>query len=144
MERIIPLQTLSDANKQAYMPGKRVREINPRYPISKELRHPKEFANNIYSSVKTSLKISSDAIVNEDIEADEAEEVENLKEDSKEVATINQDPETEPSITIVSVLKPGTVCSCSFFASLSSMALLVLSSSFLENTTIISIASMIS
>ncbi|KAL9260596.1 Endoplasmin-like protein [Drosera capensis] len=38
MERIMKSQTLSDANKQAYMRGKRVLEINPRHPIIKELR----------------------------------------------------------------------------------------------------------
>ncbi|KAF5462141.1 hypothetical protein F2P56_018171 [Juglans regia] len=38
MERIMQGQTLSDANKQAYMRGKRVLEINPRHPIIKELR----------------------------------------------------------------------------------------------------------
>ncbi|KAG2692793.1 hypothetical protein I3843_08G066900 [Carya illinoinensis] len=38
MERIMQSQTLSDANKQAYMRGKRVLEINPRHPIIKELR----------------------------------------------------------------------------------------------------------
>jgi heat shock protein beta len=38
MERIMQAQTLSDANKQAYMRGKRVLEINPRHPIIKELR----------------------------------------------------------------------------------------------------------
>ncbi|KAL8059233.1 hypothetical protein ABFS82_03G071200 [Erythranthe guttata] len=38
MERIMQSQTLSDANKQAYMKGKRVLEINPRHPIIKELR----------------------------------------------------------------------------------------------------------
>ncbi|KAK3231847.1 hypothetical protein Dsin_003728 [Dipteronia sinensis] len=38
MERIMQSQTLSDANKQAYMHGKRVLEINPRHPIIKELR----------------------------------------------------------------------------------------------------------
>ncbi|KAL6498647.1 heat shock protein 90 [Orobanche gracilis] len=37
MERIMQSQTLSDANKQAYMRGKRVIEINPRHPIIKEL-----------------------------------------------------------------------------------------------------------
>jgi len=37
MERIMQSQTLSDANKQAYMKGKRVLEINPRHPIIKEL-----------------------------------------------------------------------------------------------------------
>lgn len=37
MERIMASQTLSDANKQAYMRGKRVLEINPRHPIIKEL-----------------------------------------------------------------------------------------------------------
>ncbi|KAJ6836793.1 endoplasmin-like protein [Iris pallida] len=38
MEKIMQAQTLSDANKQAYMRGKRVLEINPRHPIIKELR----------------------------------------------------------------------------------------------------------
>lgn len=38
MERIMQSQTLSDANKQGYMRGKRVLEINPRHPIVKELR----------------------------------------------------------------------------------------------------------
>ncbi|OAY77837.1 endoplasmin homolog [Ananas comosus] len=38
MEKIMQLQTLSDASKQAYMRGKRVLEINPRHPIIKELR----------------------------------------------------------------------------------------------------------
>ncbi|KAF6163185.1 hypothetical protein GIB67_025049 [Kingdonia uniflora] len=134
-------QTLSDANKQAYMRGKRVLEINPRHPIIKELRErvisdpedesvketaklvyqtslmksgfvlsdPKEFANSIYSSVKTSLKISSDATVDEEIEADEAEEVETAKEANEEDAAVNEDADTEPSIAIVSVFKSETV-----------------------------------
>ncbi|KAK1261629.1 hypothetical protein QJS04_geneDACA001173 [Acorus gramineus] len=38
MERIMQSQTLSDANKQAYMRGKRVLEINPRHPIIKALQ----------------------------------------------------------------------------------------------------------
>merc|ERR1711915_337924 len=38
MERIMQSQTLSDANRQSYMRGKRVLEINPRHPIIKELR----------------------------------------------------------------------------------------------------------
>ncbi|XP_068639941.1 endoplasmin homolog [Aristolochia californica] len=38
MERIMQAQTLSDANKQGYMRGKRVLEINHRHPIIKELR----------------------------------------------------------------------------------------------------------
>ncbi|XP_047328981.1 endoplasmin homolog [Impatiens glandulifera] len=38
MERIMQSQTLSDANKQSYMRGKRVLEINPRHPIIKELK----------------------------------------------------------------------------------------------------------
>ncbi|KAF6143219.1 hypothetical protein GIB67_035633 [Kingdonia uniflora] len=158
MEWIIQLQTLSDANKQAYMHGKMVLEINPRYPIIKELRgivisnpedeslkqttkfvyqtsliesgfvlsDPKEFANSIYSSVKMSLKINSDATINEEIEADEAEEVETPEKANEEDATINEGTDTEPSITIVSVFKSGTVCSSSFFAGLSSMVLLVL------------------
>ena len=38
MERIMQSQTLSDANKQSYMRGKRVLEINRRHPIINELR----------------------------------------------------------------------------------------------------------
>ncbi|KAF6135140.1 hypothetical protein GIB67_035211 [Kingdonia uniflora] len=37
------------------------------------LSGPKEFANSIYSSVKTSHEISSDATVDEEIEAEEVE-----------------------------------------------------------------------
>ncbi|KAF6177159.1 hypothetical protein GIB67_025496 [Kingdonia uniflora] len=136
------------------MRGKRVLEINPRHPIIKEFRErvisdpedesvklvyqtslmessfvlsdPKEFANSIYSSVKTSLKIIYDATVDEEIEADETEEVETPKEANEEDAAVNEDADTETSIAIVSVFKFGTVCSCSFFASFTSMALLVL------------------
>ncbi|KAF6162891.1 hypothetical protein GIB67_021040 [Kingdonia uniflora] len=158
MERIMQSPTFLDANKQAYMHGKRVLEINPRHLIIKELRErvisdpedesvkqtaklvyqtslmesgfvlsdPKEFANNIYNSVKRSLKISSDATIYEEIEADEAEKVETPKEAKEEDAAVNEDADTEPSIVIVSVFNSGAVCSYSFFASLSSMALLVL------------------
>ncbi|KAL3640991.1 heat shock protein 90 [Castilleja foliolosa] len=112
MERIMQSQTLSDANKQAYMRGKRVLEINPRHPIIKVLREkvvedpenesvketaqlmyqtalvesgfsvsdPKDFASRIYSSVKTSLKISPDALVEE--EDDVVEEVETKEAES--------------------------------------------------------------
>ncbi|XP_075484130.1 endoplasmin homolog isoform X2 [Primulina tabacum] len=105
MERIMQSQTLSDANKQAYMRGKRVLEINPRHPIIKELRErvvkdpedesvkqtaqlmyqtalmesgfilndPKDFAGRIYSSVKNSLNISPDAIVEEEDDVEETE-----------------------------------------------------------------------
>ena len=38
MEKIMLAQTLSDSNKQTYMRGKRILEINPRHPIIKELR----------------------------------------------------------------------------------------------------------
>ncbi|GMH13671.1 hypothetical protein Nepgr_015512 [Nepenthes gracilis] len=37
MERIMKSQMMTDANKQAYVPGKRVLEINLRHPIIKEL-----------------------------------------------------------------------------------------------------------
>jgi len=105
MERIMQSQTLSDANKQAYMRGKRVLEINPRHPIIKELRErlvkdpedtslkqtaqliyqtalmesgfllpdPQDFASKIYSSVKSSLDISPDSKVDEEVEVDEME-----------------------------------------------------------------------
>ncbi|XP_042439983.1 endoplasmin homolog [Zingiber officinale] len=38
LEKIMQSQALSDANRQAYMFGKRVLEINPRHPIIKEFR----------------------------------------------------------------------------------------------------------
>ncbi|XP_043708823.1 endoplasmin homolog isoform X1 [Telopea speciosissima] len=127
MERIMQSQTLSDANKQAYMRGKRVLEINPRHPIIKELRDrvvkepedenvkqtarlmyqtalmesgfvlndPKDFASSIYSSVKNSLKISPDAAVEEE---DDAEEVETeVKGD--EARTTEDDSDTEESFS---------------------------------------------
>ncbi|KAB1200709.1 hypothetical protein CJ030_MR0G006545 [Morella rubra] len=53
MERIMQSQTLSDANKQAYMRGKRVLEINPRHPIIKELRE--RVVNNPEVQFRTSL-----------------------------------------------------------------------------------------
>ncbi|ERN13378.1 hypothetical protein AMTRI_Chr09g21410 [Amborella trichopoda] len=120
MERIMQSQTLSDANKQAYMRGKRVLEINPRHPIIKELRErvavdpqdenvketaklmyqtalmesgfmlsePKEFASSIYNSVKSSLKISPDATVEEEDDAEE--EIE-----TPEASTKEANPEAE-------------------------------------------------
>ncbi|KAJ4967194.1 hypothetical protein NE237_019043 [Protea cynaroides] len=122
MERIMQSQTLSDANKQAYMRGKRVLEINPRHPIIKELRErvvkepedenvkqaarlvyhtalmesgftladPKDFAANIYSTVKASLNISPDAAVEEEDDAEEEAEV-----DTKE-ATRKGDEDSSP------------------------------------------------
>ncbi|XXG40321.1 hypothetical protein AAC387_Pa01g1067 [Persea americana] len=107
MERIMQSQTLSDANKQAYMRGKRVLEINPRHPIIKELRErvvkdpqeesvkqtarliyqtalmesgfmlndPKDFASGIYDTVKASLKISPDAVVEDEDDVEEDAEV---------------------------------------------------------------------
>ncbi|CAN7014286.1 unnamed protein product [Brassica rapa subsp. trilocularis] len=112
MERIMQSQTLSDANKQAYMRGKRVLEINPRHPIIKELKErvasdpedesvketaqlmyqtaliesgfvlndPKDFAGRIYNSVKSSLKISPDAVAEEEVEAEETETSEEAAE----------------------------------------------------------------
>ncbi|KAH0902140.1 hypothetical protein HID58_041643 [Brassica napus] len=112
MERIMQSQTLSDANKQAYMRGKRVLEINPRHPIIKELKErvasdpedesvketaqlmyqtaliesgfilndPKDFAGRIYNSVKSSLKISPDAVAEEEVEAEETETSEEATE----------------------------------------------------------------
>lgn len=134
MERIMQAQTLSDANKQAYMRGKRVLEINPRHPIIKELRErvvkdpeddsvkqtahlmyqtalmesgfilndPKDFASRIYSSVKSSLSISPDAIIEEedDVEEVEAEAEAETKEatSSGEAEPTRDDEDTEPSV----------------------------------------------
>ncbi|XP_051139311.1 endoplasmin homolog [Andrographis paniculata] len=128
MERIMQSQTLSDANKQAYMRGKRVLEINPRHPIIKELRErvvkdpedvsvkqtaqlmyqtalmesgfmlsdPKDFASRIYSSVKSSLKISPDATVEEeDDTAEEQPESEESGKEAAEEATVDEDLKDE-------------------------------------------------
>ncbi|KAK9063923.1 hypothetical protein SSX86_017795 [Deinandra increscens subsp. villosa] len=118
MERIMQSQTLSDANKQAYMRGKRVLEINARHPIIKELRErvvkdpedasvkttaqlmyqtalmesgfmlpdPKNFASQIYDSVKASLSISPDAAVDEEDEVEEIPEVETTSSQKEEEA----------------------------------------------------------
>ncbi|KAJ4899596.1 Endoplasmin-like protein [Raphanus sativus] len=115
MERIMQSQTLSDANKQAYMRGKRVLEINPRHPIIKELKErvasdpedesvketaqlmyqtaliesgfilndPKDFAGRIYNSVKSSMKISPDAVAEEEVEAEETETTEEAAAETK-------------------------------------------------------------
>ncbi|GLJ55069.1 hypothetical protein SUGI_1182040 [Cryptomeria japonica] len=56
MERIMQSQTLSDANKQGYMRGKRVLEINPRHPIIKELRE-KVVLDPESESVKQTAKL---------------------------------------------------------------------------------------
>ncbi|KAH9317797.1 hypothetical protein KI387_019566, partial [Taxus chinensis] len=56
MERIMQSQTLSDANKQGYMRGKRVLEINPRHPIIKELRE-KVVLDPEAESVKQTAKL---------------------------------------------------------------------------------------
>ncbi|XP_076945686.1 endoplasmin homolog [Bidens hawaiensis] len=56
MERIMQSQTLSDANKQAYMRGKRVLEINARHPIIKELRE-RVVKNPEDASVKTTAQL---------------------------------------------------------------------------------------
>ncbi|PNT38479.1 hypothetical protein POPTR_005G241100v4 [Populus trichocarpa] len=132
MERIMQAQTLSDANKQAYMRGKRVLEINPRHPIIKELRErvvkdpeddsvkqtahlmyqtalmesgfilndPKDFASRIYSSVKSSLSISPDAIIEEEDDVEEVEVEAETKEatSSSEAEPTRDDELTEPSV----------------------------------------------
>ncbi|KAG6774736.1 hypothetical protein POTOM_022105 [Populus tomentosa] len=132
MERIMQAQTLSDANKQAYMRGKRVLEINPRHPIIKELRErvvkdpedgsvkqtahlmyqtalmesgfilndPKDFASRIYSSVKSSLSISPDAIIEEEDDVEEVEVEAETKEatSSGEAEPTRDDEDTEPSV----------------------------------------------
>ncbi|KAL9358146.1 hypothetical protein Peur_051399 [Populus x canadensis] len=132
MERIMQAQTLSDANKQAYMRGKRVLEINPRHPIIKELRErvvkdpeddsvkqtahlmyqtalmesgfilndPKDFASRIYSSVKSSLSISPDAIIEEEDDVEEVEVEAETKEatSSSEAEPTRDDEDTEPSV----------------------------------------------
>ncbi|KAM7514055.1 hypothetical protein LguiA_003638 [Lonicera macranthoides] len=126
MERIMQSQTLSDANKQAYMRGKRVLEINPRHPIVKELRErvvknpedesvkqtaqlmyqtalmesgfmlsdPKDFASRIYNSVKTSLDISHDTVVEEEEDSEETEVAESQKEGADDSAS--EDADAEP------------------------------------------------
>jgi heat shock protein beta len=123
MERIMQSQTLSDANKQAYMRGKRVLEINPRHPIIKELRErivknpedegvkqtaqlmyqtalmesgfmlsdPKDFASRIYDSVKTSLDISPDTVVEEEEEDSEEAEVAAAESSEKEAEVAGDD-----------------------------------------------------
>ncbi|KAF5740875.1 Endoplasmin-like protein [Tripterygium wilfordii] len=123
MERIMQSQTLTDANKQAYMRGKRVLEINPRHPIIKELQErvakdpedeglkqtgqlvyqtalmesgfvlsdPKDFASRIYSSVKSSLDISPDAAVEEEVDVEEAE----AESETKDAETTTKDEEAE-------------------------------------------------
>jgi len=132
MERIMQAQTLSDANKQAYMRGKRVLEINPRHPIIKELRErvvkdpedgsvkqtahlmyqtalmesgfilndPKDFASRIYSSVKSSLSISPDAIIEEEDDVEEVEVEAETKEatSGSEAEPTGDDEDTEPSV----------------------------------------------
>nr|AMM72795.1 HSP90 [Populus alba x Populus glandulosa] len=132
MERIMQAQTLSDANKQAYMRGKRVLEINPRHPIIKELRErvvkdpedgsvkqtahlmyqtalmesgfilndPKDFASRIYSSVKSSLSISPDAIIEEEDDVEEVEVEAETKEatSGSEAEPTRDDEDTEPSV----------------------------------------------
>ncbi|XP_075495076.1 endoplasmin homolog [Primulina tabacum] len=126
MERIMQSQTLSDANKQAYMRGKRVLEINPRHPIIKELRErvvkdpedesvkqtaqlmyqtalmesgfiltdPKDFASRIYSSVKNSLNISPDAIVDEEDDVEETES-ESIVKETQSPSNTEEEPESD-------------------------------------------------
>ncbi|KAL5780708.1 hypothetical protein ACOSQ2_011445 [Xanthoceras sorbifolium] len=125
MERIMQSQTLSDANKQAYMRGKRVLEINPRHPIIKELQErvvkdaededvkqtaqliyqtalmesgftlsdPKDFASRIYSTVKSSLNISPDAAVEEEVDVEEVE----AESETKDEGSAKDDADTESS-----------------------------------------------
>lgn len=57
MEKIMQAQTLSDANKQAYMRGKRVLEINPRHPIIKELRDRVVKDPQVLTDINSNLKI---------------------------------------------------------------------------------------
>ncbi|KAG5413828.1 hypothetical protein IGI04_001395 [Brassica rapa subsp. trilocularis] len=128
MERIMQSQTLSDANKQAYMRGKRVLEINPRHPIIKELKErvasdpedesvketaqlmyqtaliesgfilndPKDFAGRIYNSVKSSLKISPDAVAEEEVETEETETSEEATETKSDDLPGGLNIEAEP------------------------------------------------
>ncbi|XP_068646835.1 endoplasmin homolog [Aristolochia californica] len=120
MERIMQAQTLSDANKQGYMRGKRVLEVNHRHPIIKELRErvandpqdeslkqtarlvyqtalmesgflpndPKDFASQIYDTVKSSMDISPDATVEEEADVEE-------EESAPKEAEAKEDEETE-------------------------------------------------
>ncbi|XP_042508568.1 endoplasmin homolog [Macadamia integrifolia] len=128
MERIMQSQTLSDANKQAYMRGKRVLEINPRHPIIKELRervvkepedeNVKQTARLMYqtalmesgfvlsdpkdfaSSIYSSVKNSLN--ISPDAAVEEDDDVEEAEADEvkgDEAKTTGDDSDTEESLT---------------------------------------------
>lgn len=60
------------------------------------LNDPKEFATSIYDSVKASLKISSDAEVEEDNDTEEAEAEEKGSESTKEADADIEDAGSSP------------------------------------------------
>ncbi|CAA7391387.1 unnamed protein product [Spirodela intermedia] len=123
MERIMQSQTLSDSNKQAYMKGKRVLEINPRHPIIKELRErvvkdptdesAKQAAQLMYqtalmesgfmlndpqdfaSRIYSSVKSSLSINPDAAVEEDDAEEAE-AEEEAGAVPEANADAKPEP------------------------------------------------
>ncbi|KAK7283732.1 hypothetical protein RIF29_13474 [Crotalaria pallida] len=124
MERIMQSQTLSDANKQAYMRGKRVLEINPRHPIIKELRervvnNPEDASvkqtaelmyqtalfesgfllddpKNFASRIYDSVKSSLDISPEAAIEEeDDTEEVEPESDAKEDASTLKSEPEAE-------------------------------------------------
>eukprot|EP01018_Ginkgo_biloba_P012003 Gb_39845 [translate_table: standard] len=128
MERIMQSQTLTDANKQNYMRGKRVLEINPRHPIIKELRervvqdpedeNVKQTARLIYqtalmesgflfndpkefaSSIYSAIKTTLN--VSPDATIDE-------EDDTEEEAEINTAKETEKAEAVEDIMEEKTI-----------------------------------
>jgi heat shock protein beta len=64
------------------------------------LNDPKDFASRIYSSVKSSLSISPDAIIEEEDDVEEVEVEAETKEatSSSEAEPTRDDEDTEPSV----------------------------------------------
>ncbi|KAJ6411997.1 hypothetical protein OIU84_005131 [Salix udensis] len=64
------------------------------------LSDPKDFASRIYSSVKSSLSISPDAIIEEEEDVDEAEAETEAKEatPNSEAEPTRDDEDAEPSV----------------------------------------------
>ncbi|GFY86252.1 chaperone protein htpG family protein [Actinidia rufa] len=107
MERIMQSQTLSDANKQAYMRGKRVLEINPRHPIVKELRErvvkdPEDAGCKADSTAHVPnstdgewLHLNPDAAVEEEDDVEEAEPEPEPEPETKEAASSKADADED-------------------------------------------------